>query len=208
MPKRTFLQLVEDKGYPTRIVRYCCEALKEYATPGYDKTIIGVRRSESRQRAERYKEPTQCIGTKKQPHEAIYPLLDWTDDDIAAFIADRGIKCHPLYYDEHGRFHPERRLGCIACPLTYKKKRIEEFRQYPNMVKAWLRAGQKYRDKHPDYVRVRQNADVYEWFVRELFFGTNEAWQSEVESWALFGKPDYKTFLEDFFHIDLTLRNS
>lgn len=167
------------------------------------KCIIGVRKSESNARSERYKEPTQCLGKKSDPYEAIYPLLDWTDDDIREFVADRNIKCAPVYYDEEGNFHVERRLGCMCCPLIYNKKRIKEFKKYPNMVKAYIRAGQKYRDTHPNVKRVIDNADVYEWFVRELFFETNKNWNKEKQNWELFGKPDYKKFIEDYFNIKL-----
>ena len=33
-PELTFYQLVEKKGLPTRLNRYCCERLKEYASIG------------------------------------------------------------------------------------------------------------------------------------------------------------------------------
>lgn len=207
-PQKTFIELIHKKGYPTRIARFCCEYLKERRNDGFSKTVIGVRKAESRQRNERYKEPTQCIGTKRNPREAIYPILDWTDSDIEQFIYDRNIKCHPLYYDENDLFHVERRLGCLCCPLIYYKKRIEEFKAHPNMVKLYIKAGQKFRDDHPTLQRVVKNANVYEWFVRELFFGTDKKWQAHKESNALFGTPDYKQFLEDYFGIDLTLPNT
>jgi 3'-phosphoadenosine 5'-phosphosulfate sulfotransferase (PAPS reductase)/FAD synthetase len=60
---------------------------------------------------------------------------------VAEFVAERNIQCHALYYDEQGIFHPERRLGCMCCPLTSRNKRIEEFRKHPNMVKLYIRGG-------------------------------------------------------------------
>lgn len=104
-PKQTFFQLLETHGNPTRYYRFCCSELKEYH---YDKslakTIIGVRKSESARRAKAYSEPTECLGTKKDPYEAVYPLLDWTDEDVRDFILDRNIKCAPVYYDMGGYF--------------------------------------------------------------------------------------------------------
>ena len=48
-PKETFYQLVERKGLPTRLNRYCCEFLKEYVSVG--KIMFeGVRSSESKNR--------------------------------------------------------------------------------------------------------------------------------------------------------------
>ena len=49
----TFFKLVEKKGFPNRRMRFCCEHLKEYKI--LDMVIIGVRKSESRKRAKRYK---------------------------------------------------------------------------------------------------------------------------------------------------------
>lgn len=118
-PKKSFLKLIEEKGMPTRRVRFCCEKLKEYKV--LDNSIQGIRRSESVARAKRYNEedPIICriFGSKENHCNVCLPILSWTDEDVAEFIAERGIKCHPLYYDEHGTFHPERRLGCIGCPL-------------------------------------------------------------------------------------------
>lgn len=103
MPKMKFFDIVAQMGLPNRMKRFCCGILKEYR---YDtslkKMITGVRRSEGNDRAKRYTEPTQCRGTKKDPYEAIYPILDWTDDDILAFILDRNLKLAPVYYDSGG----------------------------------------------------------------------------------------------------------
>ena len=47
-PKENFFQLIAKKGYPSRFSRFCCEVLKEYKV--LDKTVIGVRKAESRAR--------------------------------------------------------------------------------------------------------------------------------------------------------------
>lgn len=99
-PKETFFQIIARKGLPNMKRRFCCAILKEYQyDPSLQKVITGVRKSESTARAKRYDEPTQCRGTKEKPYEAIYPLLDWLNEDIEAFILDRKIKCAPHYYD-------------------------------------------------------------------------------------------------------------
>lgn len=204
MPKQSFFQLVEKKGYPSRFVRFCCSELKEYKI--LDKCVMGVRKDESKARTERYNEPTQCrfYGNKRDHVEAIYPILEWTAEDVAEFVADRGIQCHPLYYDEQGEFHAERRLGCIGCPLAYKKKRLAEFKQYPKMVRAWLKAGQKYLDSHRHTKNGQQYETAYEFFYRTVFFDSNKEYE-EFNS-GLFGKPDYKSLLEEQFGIDLTIK--
>lgn len=96
-PKKTFFQLVSKSGFPSRFSRWCCSELKEYKV--CDRTIQGIRRSESRKRAERYKEPEVCrVYSAKEKVKQYLPILEWTDDDIAEFIKERNIKCHPLYY--------------------------------------------------------------------------------------------------------------
>ena len=57
-PKRTFFELIEAKGFPTRRARFCCSELKEYKIK--DTAILGIRREESTAREKRYKEPTFC----------------------------------------------------------------------------------------------------------------------------------------------------
>ena len=97
-PKKTFFQLVRENGFPSRWVRFCCGVLKEYKV--CDIAIQGIRRSESKKREERYKEPQICrfYGSKKN-HVSVYlPILEWTDEDVSDFIKERNIKCHPIYY--------------------------------------------------------------------------------------------------------------
>jgi len=191
-PKRTFLQLVAKMGYPNRMQRFCCRFLKEYKV--LDKAIVGIRREESRKRSERYKEPTACRVYGKDEHvEQIFPILEWTNEDVAAFIADRGIQCAPIYYDEKCCFHVERRLGCMCCPMASYKKRLEQFKMYPGMVKAYIRAGQKFRDTHPDSKNVKMYADVYEWFYRDVFCESQEQYRMGVDN--IFGKPDFKQLI-------------
>lgn len=138
MPKESFFEIIARRSFPSRFVRFCCSELKEYKV--LDRAVQGIRRCESVKRAKRYQEPELCRTYKKGEKVRIYlPILDWSDDDVAAFIADRGIKCHSLYYDENGNFHVERRLGCMGCPLASRKLRLQEFKRRPNLVKAWVR---------------------------------------------------------------------
>ena len=171
-PEKTFFQLIAENGMPNRFQRSCCRLLKERKIA--DKTIFGIRKAESTKREQNYTEPTECRiykdGRSKETSEAFYPILYWTDDDVAAFIAERGIKVHSLYYREDGTVDPSRRLGCMCCPLQYYKKRIASFKEHPGMVRAYIRAAQKYMSTHPESSTVKKYSDVYEWFVREVFF--------------------------------------
>lgn len=210
-PEKTFFQLVAQNGFPNRNQRFCCKYIKEYKV--LDRCVEGIRRCESTKRAERYQEPTACRVYKKDSEvEKILPILEWTDEDVVEFIKDRGIQCAPHYYDEQGRFHVERRLGCMACPLASNKKRIAVFKEHPKLVRQYLRAGKKFWDSHPDCETRKNYADVYEWFVRDVFFvpkrhkGKSEnskmAWKA-VADFNLFGRPDFKAFLEEYFKVNL-----
>lgn len=203
--KTSFFQLVAQKGFPSRFSRFCCEKLKEYKV--LDKSVIGVRKAESRAREERYNEPTECryygAKTEKNHVELIYPILEWTDEDVRDFIIDRKLKLAPIYYNSGGQIDVSKRLGCMCCPLASRRKRIIEFQKYPKIAKAYLRAGQQFRETHPESKACQIYDNVYEWFTRDVFYSSDADWNKV--STGLFGKPDFKKFLEDKFGIDLTL---
>ena len=202
-PKETFFQLIERKGNPSRFKRFCCEALKEYKI--YDRAVVGIRRSESTKRAQRYKEPEQCRVYPRNGGKArqYYPILEWTDEDVDRFIKERNLKCAPVYYDEEGRFHVERRLGCIGCPLQADNG-MADYKRYPKFLAAQIRAYQRYLDKHRKsnwYKKIDGNA--YNAFFYYLFC------KDDLEYWMLTGegelfpeqKVDPKAYLEQYFGI-------
>lgn len=200
-PKKTFRQLIEEKGMPNRTRRFCCQQLKEYKVR--DVCIMGVRREESPKRAEIYKEPTECrfYGTKKEHVEAVYPILDWTTQDVACFLQDRGIKCAPVYYDEQGVFHPERRLGCMCCPMASRKKRIAEFKKYNGMVRFYINAQQKFIDSHTNSKLAKNHVSAIECFVCDVF--CKNAREFNFIKSGMFGEHDFKKFLENYFDVTL-----
>ena len=208
-PKKNFGQLIAERGYPNRWVRHCCGYLKEYKVLDY--AVVGVRREESTKRAELYKEPEMCryYGRGKTPKKTAknadkfarqyYPLLDWTTDDVAEFLQERGVKCAPVYYDEQGNFHPEKRLGCMCCPLASHKKRLEQFKQYPNMVKLYVNRGGQWIESHKTAKKLAWVQDKYDMFYARVFCQSKTEWQTLCNS--LFGKPDTKKLIEDYFGI-------
>ena len=198
-PKLTFAELIQKKGAPTRFARFCCEELKEYKVR--DVSVMGVRRSESKKRAEQYSEPTQCrfYGSKKNHVEAIYPILEWTNEDVAAFLADRKIKCAPIYYDAEGVFHVERRLGCMCCPLASKKKCIDEFRKHPGMVRFYIRNMRIFRTTHPDVKVCKYFSSEYEQFAYHVFYQELPLKKFKQQMFDA----DWKKLLEDYFGIEL-----
>jgi len=193
-PPKSFFELVAENGFPNQFKRSCCRMLKEYKV--LDRAIYGIRKAESTQREKNYEEPTECRvygrGKKRVGVEAFYPILDWTDEDVVEFITEYGVKIHPLYYREDGTIDPKRRLGCMCCPLAYYEKRLDYFRRYPGMVKAYIRAGQKFRDNHPKAKTISTYPDVYTWFVRDAFFDKQKSWNDHCR--VLLTPPYTKNF--------------
>ena len=204
-PDKTFFRLIERKGFPTMRARFCCDVLKEYKI--MDDAIQGIRRCDSAKRKKNYKEPIICrnYGRSKKNHvNVILPILEWTDEDVREFVDSYGIKCHPLYYDESGKFHVERRLGCLGCPLR-SDRGLADFKAHPTLVRCWLKAGKKWFER-PQVKRTGSRdkfGDVYNLFVHNVFF--DSYYDFEAIRGGLFGSVDCKAFLEDYFKIDLTL---
>ena len=212
-PKKTFFQLVEQNGLPSRFARFCCKVLKEYKI--CDIAIQGIRRSESRARNDRYKEPQICRTYKNKNDRAsiFLPILEWTDEDVDEFIREQGIKCAPVYYDDEGNFHVERRLGCLGCPLASRKKRLEEFHKYPRMVRLYIKAYDKWMSpRQPDRQKDRQTElplhssngiflNAVDHFCCYLYFDNYVKFCEKT--YSMFGKYDWREHLEREFGIRL-----
>lgn len=198
-PKYGFGELIQRKGYPNRLRRFCCSVLKEYKILDY--SVQGIRRSESVKRSERYKEPQICrVYDDKSRVSVFLPILEWTDKDVAEFVAERGIECHPLYYDEHGQFCVRRRLGCMGCPML-SDNGLADFKRRPLLAKMWLRNGQKWWDEHEIVKTKAKFRTHYDVFVRNVFFNNYEDFRTATSN--IFGEFDCKAFLERYFNINL-----
>lgn len=211
-PAKTFGQILSTNGFPSRFRRFCCGYLKEYKVR--DRAVHGVRKSESKMREKRYKEPEVCrMYPHKEKVRVYYPILEWTDEDVARFISDRGLRCHPLYYDDRGQFHPERRLGCLCCPMLSLKRRQDQFKEYPRMLLMYARQGQKWLDGNGKGGKAWRmfDGDVYKMLLFSIFFENFHLYDEFVSalSGGLFsemgGGIDAKKYLEEYFNIDLTL---
>ena len=199
-PKEPFFRLLRKHGYPSRFARYCCKLLKER----YDSDIVvqGIRASESNARADRYKEPEQCrVYDKKHKSRVYMPILYWTDEDIKEFVTERGVKCHPLYY-RGGQFDVTQRLGCIGCPLQSRKKRLRQFKENPKFVRLYVRNAQVWFDAHTDNGKSYKYGNAINAFVATLFFETYQDFYEHT--YTVFGKTDWRKYLEDYFKIDLS----
>ena len=201
-PQKTFFQLIAKKGFPSGHSRFCCSILKEYKI--CDRAIQGIRRSESKKRAERYKEPERCrVYSAKEKVKQYLPILEWTDQDVEEFIKERNIKCHPLYY-RGGQFDVTQRLGCMGCPLASRKKSIRFFKDNPRWLKAWIRAGQKWytSEKYQNGKAKVKFKDAFEAMGYLLYCDNMEDFKEKTHS-MLFGDFDWKEFLQKEFNIDM-----
>lgn len=201
-PKLSFMQIVAKKGVPTRRARFCCSELKEYKV--LDRAIQGIRRCESRARKERYKEPEICRVYDKNNKVKVYlPILDWTDADVERFVAERKIECHPLYYDQQGNFHVERRLGCIGCPMQSDNGK-EDYKEYPKLLKSLIKSVEVFFATHPDCSSQKKfSGNAYNLVFHNLFCESYDDYvmKTAVDLWG--GQLDCKAFLEEYFNITL-----
>lgn len=197
-PKKTFFQLIENRGVPSRFARFCCAELKEYKIK--DAAILGIRREESRARSERYKEPEMCrVYSKTENVHQILPILDWTSEDVLEFINERGIKLAPVYYRADGSINIKQRLGCLGCPMQSIKARVEEFKKHPKFLRQYIKRTKIWWEKKPRAAAEKCD-DVYEMFAHYVFGGGYG--KRVLNKEALF-KTDYKKALEGFFNIKL-----
>ena len=167
---------------PTRLVRYCCEVLKE--TAGRDRWIItGVRWAESVRR-KNTRGIYEAIGRKtadkvvlnndnddlrlvtetcaSKNKRTVNPIIDWTDEDVWSLLRDRHVQCNPLYC-EFGR------VGCVGCPMAGESGREREFLRWPRYKRLYLAAfDQMLRERaaRGKQTYVWQDAtDVYRWWM-------------------------------------------
>lgn len=194
-PRYTFLELVEKKGYPTMFRRFCCEYLKERYISEY--LLTGVRKSESVKRNKLYCSfEDRYEYSKKQATMRLHPLLYFTNEDIEYCINTYQLECHPLYYDNDGHFHVERRLGCIGCPLQGDRG-IEDWKAYPKLLLQLCKAGNKF---HARQGRTKQ--DSYLNLVYNLFYSNNKYEKYQQAFNGLFPL-DPAEILESQFNIKL-----
>lgn len=140
---------------PTRLVRYCCEFLKESGGEGRF-VVTGVRWAESSKRRNRAglelsngtktgkriridpdnpnnEELARYCPTKGK--HILNPIIDWLDEDVWEFIRKYNVPYCKLYDQGYTR------LGCIGCPMSTKN--AEELEKYPKFKRNYLRAFEK-----------------------------------------------------------------
>lgn len=135
---------------PTRIVRWCCQGLKEQQGDNRFK-VTGVRWAESANRKKKraglelsntktgkYQlldpDTTEQEKTNGKKVRILNPIIDWDNEDVWEFIRAQGLEYCSLY-DEGFK-----RLGCIGCPMQGRDGMIRDFARWPKYKEAYLRA--------------------------------------------------------------------
>lgn len=184
----TMWSLIEQKGVPTRLVRFCCGILKENL--GKDRFIAtGVRWDESRSRENR--EPYIAVGKniksavmasdevmllednleKRKIVERcqmkgkmiVNPIIDWKNSDIWEYIRAERIEYNELYDNGYTR------VGCIGCPMA-SKSRWKEFSDYPTYQRAYIRAFDKMLESAKKSGRTpkwKTGKEVFLWWMED-----------------------------------------
>ena len=190
---KSFLDLVEKKGFPTMFRRFCCKELKERYFADY--ALFGVRKSESVKRDKCYSSFDDIYYySKKKFTNRFFPLLYFTDDDIEEIINSKQLECHPLYYDSNGKFCVERRLGCIGCPLASDRGK-SDYQKYPILLKQVLRRGIVFHQNHG-----RTHDDAVLNLVYNLFY-SNHGYQKYCQTYNGLFKNDPWEIIEKYFKI-------
>lgn len=184
-PEITMWQLIPQKRMPpTRLVRYCCEYLKERNSKN---TFIatGVRRAESTKRGAR--ETFDVVNKRRDLQEhygdevflandntetrrtiercaikstmCVNPLIDWTDAQVLRFYSEHCDVHNPLYELGFSR------VGCIGCPMASTKQRQKEFAIWPQFKRAYIRAFDKMLE-----VRRERGLKTNDWEIGEDVF--------------------------------------
>jgi phosphoadenosine phosphosulfate reductase len=178
-PKKNFFTRMVEKGFPTRICRWCCEEYKESMSPIGARLILGVRATESPRRAKVWKMVT---AHRKTGDFAISPILNWLDRDVWDFIRIHKLPYCSLYDDGF------KRLGCIGCPMGREASRIKEFNRWPQYEKKWKRSFQRIWDRRTG----SKQRDGCIWFGDAYFKNWEEMW-----GWWLSDKPLPKKLISD-----------
>lgn len=190
----SFLDLVEKKGFPTMFRRFCCKELKERYYSDY--AFFGIRKDESVKRNACYSAFDDIYYyTKKKFTNRFFPLLNFTDDDVAEVINSKSLECHPLYYDHQGHFCVERRLGCIGCPLQSDRGKMD-FLAYPILLKQVLRRGILF---HQRQGRTADDAALN--LVYNLFY-SNHGREKFLQAYNGLFDTDPWEILENYFFLD------
>lgn len=179
LPKKSMWELIIEHGLPPlRMVRYCCEKMKEVKVKDVV-MITGVRWAESLNRKNNRTE-LEISKTSKERRTRlkldnednrreiencmkfnqiiINPIVDWNEEDVWLFINSQKLKYCKLYDEGY------KRLGCIGCPMASEKERCRQFERYPKYKEQYIRTFDKMLELHPK-TTFESGKDCFYWWV-------------------------------------------
>lgn len=180
MYRQSMWRLIERKGPPTRVRRWCCEKLKEHGGEGR-MCCTGVRWAESVRRAAtraayEVLKPKRADNillndndAARQTFEACVlknmrvcnPIVDWTDANVWDYIRDRGLPYCGLYDEGFDR------LGCIGCPMAGDGRKAE-FARWPKFKQMYIRAFDRLVQRRAATGKPliqHSGQEVYDWWM-------------------------------------------
>ena len=151
-------KLIEKKMMPpTRIVRYCCEHLKERG--GKNRFVVtGIRWGESARRSNR-RMTEVCFRNSRTRY--LHPIIEWSDSDVWQYIRENKLPYCRLY-DEGFK-----RIGCVGCPSA-GSGRAKEFARWPRFEAAYRKAFAKIAQTGTAANRKlhwENGDDVFDWWM-------------------------------------------
>jgi len=171
-PKKSFYQIIEHEGLPSRHRRQCCHQLKEYIGKG-SRVFEGVRIDEGVLRGKRLSallEPESCDTRIKGKIHA-YPMLNWTTNDVWKYTYENHLPWSP-WYDLGFE-----RLGCVGCPLTTINQRIRGYKINPRYVYATIKAIKKNIDKGGVLKKFFDDPyEAFHWWISEQSVKEHRIW--------------------------------
>ena len=92
----------------------------------------------------------------------------------------------------------------MGCPLKSKKKRIQDFKDNPRLLKAWIRAGQKRftSEAYQNGGAKHKFKDAFAAMGYQLYCDNME--QFNTMTYGLFGEFDWKEFFQKEYKIDMS----
>lgn len=176
VPKESYFRMIEHKGLPTMLRRWCCERYKERIGAG-NVVVTGVRAEESKKRAE-YAEITKYVRKKSDRKEVdldkmrdnefqcvggrdkflIYPILRWTSEDVWEFIQEKGLPINPCY-------EKYKRVGCVFCPFSPARYIRDYIETHPKQYQALLHSLERYLERSDNGSQFESAEDAFEWWL-------------------------------------------
>ena len=159
-PRQSMAALIIKKGFPpTRIIRYCCEFLKEHS--GENRHVVtGVRREESFRRSGYGFVERDTNEKKNKTH--VRPILAWTEAEIWEYIEENKLPYCSLY--DEGRS----RIGCIMCPMTGKAGMLRDKQRWPAVYRMYEGACEKAirrREQIGKPVTQKTGKEMMDWWI-------------------------------------------